>query len=308
MPFTIILAFIFHSLLPIQADDSRSFWPMAIKEADRKFADGKRMFERNKYDVALKTFKQALSMNPVKPEIWAMLGLTQAEIGGRDDAIESYMRASAFASKDDTVRQNLAQLHKVLFEEDDVQEDEESHKSFSSLNKGNLESAKKTRPMPKKKSKPKLKPESKPESKPELNSLKSKAETINRKPKESQRPPVDSQRPKLQSAKNVEPSKSDYDSAIGRASNRITNRAHRSAADEFHDGSYDDIDDELVSTEEVISKAIELAEDEKMDEALILFQKAVDMEPQAGQLYENLGVTQMRMGKVLFILYSNVMR
>jgi tetratricopeptide (TPR) repeat protein len=42
--------------------------------------------------------------------------------------------------------------------------------------------------------------------------------------------------------------------------------------------------------------AISLAEDGNMEEALPLFQRAVNSSPKEASLYENLGVTQMRMG------------
>ncbi len=45
-------------------------------------------------------------------------------------------------------------------------------------------------------------------------------------------------------------------------------------------------------------RAIKLAEAQRLPDALVLFEKAVKVAPKNGQMWENLGVTQMRMLKL----------
>ena len=66
-----------------------------------------------------------------------------------------------------------------------------------------------------------------------------------------------------------------------------------SSSDDYHSN---ESDDESIALGDVTGSAIEKAESGDVVGALPLFQNAVNVSPQSSQAYENLGVTQMRLG------------
>jgi tetratricopeptide (TPR) repeat protein len=122
--------------ITVAADPSR--W----KDADARSTEGAKLVARGRVNEARKLFEEAVVLNPSKSDLWINLGTAQKRLGMLSEAVDSFYRGLALNPKDAVLLEGIQELEGLLASDlDEVEISGDSIKKISGNGPSNVDLA-----------------------------------------------------------------------------------------------------------------------------------------------------------------------